>query len=161
MRCISCPSDKQMKAERITTKYKEGGLENVILIGVEHFRCTSCGEEYFGYGDVEQLNRLITSLLIEKPELSGKEARFLRVQLGYSSAMFAEKVGVRKETLSRYENGKPIPVQFQIMLKALAASSLPYRDYDLHNAILARKGRDFPEFRLEPRRGEWTLKKTA
>ena len=48
MTCSMCDNKKSLKKTKITHKYKECGLDNVTLVGVEHFRCEKCGEEYFG-----------------------------------------------------------------------------------------------------------------
>jgi DNA-binding transcriptional regulator YiaG len=45
--------------------------------------------------------------LVEKPKaLAPEEIRFLRKRLGKKQSDFAREIGVRVETLSRFENGQ-------------------------------------------------------
>jgi len=163
MKCVICDNPKALKKKPITMRYKQCGLENVVLHGVERFRCGHCGEEYINFGDQEQLHALIAGTLISKKGLlNGREVKFLRTYLGYSGAMFAKRVGYTKETLSRYENGKvEISKTFDILLRALVATSLPDRDYDLHDQILGEQRKTFKLIELNVKNDKWHLKQAA
>lgn len=163
MKCVMCDSKKDLKKTAITMKYKACGLDNVTLHGVDYHKCNQCGEEYYGFGDQEQLHSLIAQALISKKSvLKDKELRFLRTFLGLSSAMFAARVDVSKETISRFENGsRPISKTFDILVKSLVANKLPNRDYDFHDYWLKQKGRDFKLIELNAEKDGWHLKQAA
>lgn len=142
MKCIMCDNTKVLKAETIATyKYKESGLENVILHGVKKFACDKCGEEYYDFGDVEQLHSLIASILIQKSStLTGREIRFLRKHLGYSAATLAGIVGYENEHLSRIENGKnPVQEVFDRVIRFMVKEKFPNRNYQMQDLFLEGK----------------------
>lgn len=144
-------------------KYKECGLDNVTLRGVDSHKCHQCGEEYLGFGDQEQLHSLIAkALTLKKGILTGKELRFLRTFLGLSGAMFAARVGVSKETVSRFENDKqPLSKTFDVLVKSLVANKLPDRDYDFHDSWLNQQSRDIKRIELNAKKDGWHLKMAA
>lgn len=142
MTCVMCDNQKILKATIAKThKFKECGLDNVILHGITIHHCNKCGEEYFSYGNLVQLHNMIATSLIRKSSvLSGKEIRFLRKHLGYSAVVFAKLVGYESEHLSRIENGK-VSVQevFDRLVRMLVLDKLPDRQYDLQDLILNEK----------------------
>lgn len=161
MTCSMCDNKKPLKKTKITHKYKECGLDNVTLIGVEYSRCDKCGEEYYGYGNMEKLNEMIASVLVQKKEfLTGNEVRFLRKHLGYSGAMFAKIIGYDDATLSRLERGsQPVTKAFDRLIRFTVASKLPDRNYDLHDQILKDEGIKLDRIELTSiGHGEWKLK---
>ena len=142
MKCSMCDNTKPLKSSSTTHRYKECGLDNVILHGVKESRCEECGEVYYGFGDVEKLHKLIAHCLINKADLlTGKEIRYLRKFLGYAGSVFAKLVGYEPEHLSRIEGGKTgVQPTFDHLVRELVAKRLPDRDYDLHNLFLDGKG---------------------
>lgn len=103
MRCPSC--QHEMKESRGPHLYMESGLDNVILEDVPIYTC-ACGEEMVSFHRVPTLNSAIGEELIKKnTPLSGREIRFLRKNMGFSSTRFAETMGVDKSSVSRWENG--------------------------------------------------------
>ncbi len=163
MKCTMCENPKPLKKERITIKYKECGLDNVTLIGITYYKCHQCGEEYFSYGNIEDLHKIIAQVLLRKSGLlTGKEVRFLRKQLGYSGQMFAKLIGYEHETLSRLENAKqPITPAFDRVIRFSVAERIHDRNYDLHEAIL-KGGEKFRRIELtSTSHGDWKLKLAA
>lgn len=161
MTCSMCDNKKPLKKHKITHKYKECGLKNVTLIGVEHYRCEKCGEEYFGYGNMEKLHNAIAHILIRKKDmLTGQEVRFLRKHLGYSGAMFSKLIGYDDATLSRLENGsQPVTRSFDRLVRFTVVSKLSDRNYDLHDQILKNEGIKFNRIELTSTgHGEWKAK---
>ena len=159
MKCIMCDNKKELKKAKTTMKYKQCGLDNVVLHGVEYFKCEQCGEEYYGFGDQESLHSLIAkALIMKKSVLRGGELKFLRTFLGLSSAILAARVGVTKETISRYEHEKyPIPKTFDLLMKSLVANKLPDRSYDFHDAWLNKHSKDFKRIELNAEKDGWKL----
>jgi putative zinc finger/helix-turn-helix YgiT family protein len=110
MKTMACPSCK--KEGRIHTgkhHYTESGLQNVWLIGVDIFEC-DCGENFAFIPCVQELHKLIAEILLRKEgQLSGREIRFLRKHMGMKSKDFANEIGVKPVTVSRWENGDSPP----------------------------------------------------
>jgi putative transcriptional regulator len=157
--CI-CPNKKPLKRQVITKKYEASGLDNVILIGVEYYHCPKCGEEFYGYHNIEQLHTVILNALVQKKSLlTGKEIRFIRKHLGYSGTVFAKLIKYEPETIYRIENGgQAVTEPFDRLVRFFAASKSPNRDYDLHDQLLKGELTDRENVRIKQNRsGEWKL----
>lgn len=102
-RCSECGAP--MTVRREAYRYEECGLRYVTLKGIEVSRCGACGNFEVSIPRVEQLHQLIAERVIEKrTRFTGAEIRFLRQSLGLSGALFARRMGVAAETVSRWEN---------------------------------------------------------
>ena len=103
MLCLN--SDAEMSREERTHHYKECGLDNIFLEGIEVFTCKICGEEEICIPCMPDLHRLIGKyLVLQKQPLSGKDVRFLRKHAGLAAKRFAAIIAVDNSTLSRWEN---------------------------------------------------------
>ncbi len=163
MKCVLCENKHELKRQTMTLKYKDCGLDNVTLFGVEFFKCNDCGETYYGYGDIEKLHRAISGILIQKSSLlSGKEVRFLRTYLGYSGTVFAKLTGYTKESISRMENDKQKIIKpFDRLVRSLVATKLPQRDYDLQDLWLKEEGKTLKQITLRAHNDDWIVKEAA
>ena len=161
MQCVSCTNSKQLKPRTIVHKYKECGLDNVILDGVKVYECPECGEKFLDFGNIEQLHKLIADMLLQKQgRLIGKEIRFLRKRIGLSGGHFAKLLGVTPETVSRYENDASEPSEmFDRLVRFAVHDKEPDRDYDLHDLLLNEKVILFESMRLKKTPSGWKLKK--
>jgi putative zinc finger/helix-turn-helix YgiT family protein len=103
---INCPNcQKKGQTHKTMHHYTESGLQNVWLEGVEVFEC-DCGEKFVFIPCAQELHKLIAEILLRKEgQLSGREIRFLRKHMGMKSKDFANEIGVRPVTVSRWENG--------------------------------------------------------
>lgn len=162
MKCVMCENKKVLKKDSKQIRYTQCGLDNVVLYGVAHYECNQCGEEYYSYGNQDELHTLIARALIFKSGLlSGKEVRFLRTYLGYSTAVFAKLTGYAKESISRMENQKQkIMKPFDRLVRSFVAFKLPNRDYDLHEQWLQETGAKSEKIELNNWHG-WHLRKSA
>lgn len=163
MKCVMCDNRKSLKNRKISIKYKDCGLDHVTLQGVDYEKCQKCGEEYFGFGNVEQLHALIAVALISKKELlAGKELRFLRTYLDLSSSHFAERVGIAKETLSRFENNKQVVSKtFDLLVRALVATKIPGHVYNFQDWWLREHRMSYRRIELKAKNNRWKLKLAA
>ena len=163
MMCSMCENTNPLKTTSITYRYKDCGLDNIILNGVKESRCEQCGEVYYNFGNIDSLHKIIAGHLIQKSDtLTGREVRFLRKFLGYSSAVFAKLVGYEVEHLSRIENGKSaVQSTFDHLVRLLVAKKFPDRQYDLHDLFLDGKAMklEWLEFSLNGK--SWELDKVA
>ena len=162
MDCFECNTESSVKQDQITHKYKECGLDNVILEGVLRSHCDKCGEETFNFGDLEQLHNLIAMTLVRKKSLlSGKEIRFLRKNLGYNGAMFAKLLSKSPETVSRIENGEDVKPAFDRLVRFAVLTKLPNRNYDFHDQILNESGTKVESIKLHQRNHNWEMVSNA
>ena len=102
-RCDECGS--VMKVERGTYHFRESGLDNVVLKGIEIVRCQNCG---FGDPIIPNLDGLFRVLALaivtSKLPLSGPQVRYLRKYLSMSGERFSRLLHTDKFTLSKWEN---------------------------------------------------------
>lgn len=162
MKCVMCKNKKHLKKTSKRVRYTQCGLDNVVLYGVDYYVCNQCGEEYFGYGDQEQLHSLIAERLIRKKNiLTAKELRFLRSHLGYSTKIFAKLTGYDPASISRFENDKnPASYQYDRLVRSFIALKLPNRNYDLQDAWLNDEGEKIRQIELQQNHG-WSVKNAA
>jgi putative zinc finger/helix-turn-helix YgiT family protein len=107
---INCPNcQKKGQTHKTRHHYTESGLQNVWLEGVEVFEC-DCGEKFVFIPCAQEFHKLIAKILLkQESQLSGREIRFLRKHMGMKSKDFANELGVRPVTISRWENGDYSP----------------------------------------------------
>lgn len=103
--CSNCGAEATVKVG--TYPFKESGLSNVSLIGVELVSCPICGNADPVIPDATDLmNALAWHVATQKYKLCGEDVRFLRKYLRMSAVDFAKLIGVHKSTLSKWENGE-------------------------------------------------------
>lgn len=85
--------------------FKESGLSNLVLIGVNLIQCSTCGNIDPIIPDVNDLMRAIAwHIATQRFRLTGEDVRFLRKYLRMTGVEFAELLGADKSTLSKWEN---------------------------------------------------------
>ncbi|MFN8790442.1 MAG: type II TA system antitoxin MqsA family protein [Bdellovibrionales bacterium] len=165
MECPSCESQRPMKSKRVIHRFRESGLDNLVLHGVKRFDCSQCGEVLFDYGNVNQLHALIADTLLRKKDLlTGAEIRFLRTYVGYSGEIFSRLIGLGDKTsLSRIENGRSkVSNQVNMTVRFAVAGKMADRDYDLHDLLEAIENEGLIPFKTvefrSSSRGLWEFK---
>jgi putative zinc finger/helix-turn-helix YgiT family protein len=126
MDCPNCQREHQTKIGEY--HYTESGLPNVWLLGVEVFEC-ECGESLAFIPCIQELHKLIAcELITQENSLSGPEIRFLRKTMGLKAKDFADLLGVKNVSISRWEHGEfspPEPTDRFIRLFYAANMGLP------------------------------------
>lgn len=142
MTCAECGNDGMTVERNAVIRYDMGGLHHVTLQGVEIRRCSACGDEGIKIPRIGQLHRVLADFLIRQPRLLiGAEIRFLRKHLGLSTADFAHRMGVGRETISRWENDKDrMGEPTDHLLRALVKSHEPTENYAVDDLL-----RDLPD----------------
>jgi len=133
MKCGRCTG--VMKSTRGAHRYTESGLSNVTLLNVEIRHCPECGEREIVIPRIEELHRLIARTVATEPaRLNSEQIRFLRKWLGWSSSDFALMMGVRPETVSRWEGkgtGYQMPPTAERLLRLMVANQEPTEKYPI------------------------------
>ncbi|HUO04648.1 MAG TPA: helix-turn-helix domain-containing protein [Candidatus Binataceae bacterium] len=118
-------------ATRIVHEYRNDALIGmpgvVILDAVEEVRCAKCGKvAATGFSNLEGLISAVAVARVgAAPKLSGRDVRFLRKALGWSSKELAAKLEVRDETVSRWENERePVGPTSEKLLRLIVAEFL-------------------------------------
>lgn len=89
--------------------YTECGLDNVWLANGYTVKDTPYGKA-ISIEHADALHRLLADQLVDKVgRLTGKEFRFLRVQLGMSQAVMARAHGVSEQNVSLWERHGKVP----------------------------------------------------
>ncbi len=95
-----------MEGRRENYRYTECGLSSVVLQDIFVFHC-KCGSIVPEIPAIDGLHvNLMCDLLRKDSLLSGEEIRFLRKMAGLTATDLAKTIGITKETVSRWENGK-------------------------------------------------------
>lgn len=127
--CSNCGAETRVV--RGDYQFKESGLRNVLVRGIELVRCAKCGNEDPIFHDMAGLMRAIALAVLQKrSRLAGEEVRFLRKHAMLSQEDFARYLHVDKTTLSKWENNDdPIGAQSDLLIRAVAMA---------HDADLAK-----------------------
>jgi len=125
---------------------------NVTVSGADGFKCTKCGGETI---DGSLLNAVMIHTIVQisksRRRLNGDEARYLRHTLHVTQKELAEKMGIVRETVAKWECGDAeISPQQDFILRALSlgwmeAENLITREY--MSEVLRTV---FTEVRIEP-----------
>jgi putative zinc finger/helix-turn-helix YgiT family protein len=87
--------------------YKESGLKNVTLSGIELIRCRKCGHVDPVIPRLNELHRALALAVASQPfRLQGEDVRYLRKYLGMTQETFAELLHIHKSNLSKWENNE-------------------------------------------------------
>lgn len=130
MNCLRCGGELG-PTERLNMPFRS--LPGVLLVGLEGRRCSSCGDVEYEIPRIEELIRVLSEMILRKTaRLTGDEIRFLRKALGWSGKDLAAKLGVRPETVSRWEAGVvAIGGTPDRLLRMFVAYLHPVQDYSL------------------------------
>lgn len=146
MKCRECGN--MMTTERnAVRRYAIGGLPHVELHGVEVNTCPSCGNESIAIPRIGQLHRVLAhGFVTQHRMLAPVEIRFLRKHIGLSGGDFAQRMGVARETVSRWETGAtPMGAVADRLLRLLIVTNEPTENYAVDDFLQALNDRPAPE----------------
>lgn len=146
MKCDEC--NAQVTTERnAVRRYDIGGLPHVTLHGVEVIRCANCGNEEIAIPRIGQLHRVIAASMVKQRRmLAPVEIRFLRKHIGLSGNDFAQRMGVARETVSRWETGaNPMGAVADRLLRLLVLTHEPTDNYVVDGMLKQLNDRAAPE----------------
>jgi transcriptional regulator with XRE-family HTH domain len=108
--CAICGGQVKWK---LVHRYRDDeflGVPGAILVdSVREGRCLDCGDRPIRIPDPRGLVVAAALARVQRPvRLRGREVRFLRGALGWQAKELAEQLGVRPETVSRWEAGKEV-----------------------------------------------------
>lgn len=136
MICDECGGQVETDAQAVR-RYDMGGLPHVELHGVEVTKCNGCGKEGVAIPRLGQLHRVLADgFITQRRMLAPVEIRFLRKHIGLSAADFAQRMGVARETVSRWETGaKPMGALADRLLRLLVVTHQPSECYEVDDFL--------------------------
>lgn len=136
MKCDECGGRVTVERNAVR-RYGLGGVPHVELHGVEVIRCNSCGKETIGIPRLAQLHRVIAHRFVAQQRmLATVEIRFLRKQIGLSGVDFAQRMGVSRETVSRWESGaQPMGAVADRLLRLIVITHEPPESYAVDDLL--------------------------
>lgn len=146
MICDDC-GGQIVTEERAVRRYVIGGLPHVELHGVEVTRCSGCGKEGIAVPRIGQLHRVLAQAFVTQPcMIAPVETRFLRKHIGLSTADFAQRMGVARETVSRWETGShPMGAVADRLLRLLVLTHEPTDNYLVDDLLRDLNDRPAPK----------------
>lgn len=146
MKCRECGAPLTVD-EKAVRRYDVGGLPHVELHGVVVKTCSACGAESIGIPRLDQLHRVLANVLVRQERmLAPVEIRFLRKHMGYQTADFAERMGVSRETVSRWETGgQPMGAVADRLLRLLVITHEPTDSYAVDDLLKDLNDRPAPK----------------
>jgi len=99
----------------------------LTITSVPGFVCSSCHGETIEGGTVNMvLNNLVLRITASKVRVSGAEAKFLRRALAITQSELADRMGIVRETVAKWECGEqPISAQHDFILRAFVTAPNP------------------------------------
>jgi len=98
----------------------------VVLRRVPGYRCHKCGSATLDGAFINTMEQVLAIAITQKPiRLSSQEAKYLRKHLGLTQEKLAERMGVERETVARWETGAEISPQHDLILRTVVVASLP------------------------------------
>ncbi|MDI6843859.1 MAG: type II toxin-antitoxin system MqsA family antitoxin [Anaerosomatales bacterium] len=102
-KCAECGGEVRLSTDPISVDVRG---QSISVAGIEHGRCTVCGEEYLTLEASEELQKeAVRRSKAARGLLSPEEIRELRRSLGLSQAAFEKILGVGPKTVVRWEKG--------------------------------------------------------
>ena len=122
MECSNCGEPAEIAHGNY--KFRESGLDNIILCGIELIKCNKCGNEDPIIPALDDLFRTIALAIVTKPYgLAGEELRFLRKYMSLTGDEFSRMLHVDKTTLSKWENNDdPVGPQSDLAIRMMVMS---------------------------------------
>jgi putative zinc finger/helix-turn-helix YgiT family protein len=91
-------------------RWKKGNIRHQITVGAHRFAgdlaaqvCVKCGEALSDDAALQAFERAVATRLLDAGAMSGAALKFVRKAAGLKNTDAAELLGVRVETLSRWE----------------------------------------------------------
>ncbi len=122
IKCSNCSQPVETVHGNYT--FRESGLDNIVLCGIELIKCKHCGNEDPIIPALDDLFRTIALALVTKPyRLAGEEVRFLRKHMGLTGDGFSRLLHIDKTTLSKWENNDdPVGTQSDLAIRMMVMS---------------------------------------
>lgn len=104
MICVECGAEMRKCSDPIETDYRD---ERIVVRGIEHHRCDSCGEIVFDADEGKRFDaEVIRQYAVLHDLLTPEEIRAIRKGYGLNQREFERVLGVSAPSVSRWETGR-------------------------------------------------------
>lgn len=104
MKCTEC-REGTLRREIVSSHDIGGllGLPAVVLVGAPLLKCPNCGAVHVPGPLLDTIIPDLASEVVQVPELTAHEARFLRKMIGLTQTELAERLELSRATIARWE----------------------------------------------------------
>jgi YgiT-type zinc finger domain-containing protein len=156
MGCVQCGG--ALRHDRRDFTYRDGELQAVTVENIQVRICTVCGHNEWMLS-FEKVRRAIARVVAEKEErLAPEEVRYLRKWLKLSNTDFAHRMGVRPETVCRWErkdSPQPMELASERFLRLMVACECLRKGPELNLDAIGTKAATPRKLRLLPVGRDW------
>lgn len=159
MKCLFCGHESM---KRSTENVPLSSLRTVTLVAISISTCKHCGEQEIEIPQHTRLIEIVTlALLNKRNKLTGKEIKWLRSRLGWTSSQLAEHVGVSLESISKWENNKVSQTRTADRLLRMITANRLYPDIFPADALplVSEDRQEDLKLRLKHADGQWQLER--
>src|SRR5437868_4472421 len=107
---MNCPNGHGKMEEKRVAEHEAAailGMRSVVIKNVPAFVCSKCGDTLITGEVLDEVHKNLLFLVVTSEYvLSGEEVRFIRKALRLSQAEFADRLGVHRTTVTRWETGE-------------------------------------------------------
>ena len=126
---MNCPNCKRKMSSKRLRSYEAGallGMRSVTVRNLPALFCPKCKGVVLEGALLDSLHEhLLLDILANGSVLGGEEVRFIRKALGLSQAALADRLGVHRVSVARWESGEiPPDGPTSVAIRALAAIPL-------------------------------------
>ena len=101
--CYKCGAKNLRRVARMLTRKIAG---HAFRAKVPALECVNCGEVLYGSKDLGRFDDAVAMMLVDAGITEPQAVKFIRKAIGLPAQELAALLGVRPETISRWENGK-------------------------------------------------------
>ncbi len=104
MLCAECGSEMRRCTDPIKETFRG---EEIMVTGIEHYLCDSCGEILFGSNEGKDFDaEILRQYALRENLLTPQEIKTIRKRNGLNQQDFEKVLGVSSPSISRWETGR-------------------------------------------------------
>jgi len=155
MKCPRCEKAEFIESQE-NYHYRECGLDNVTLEGINIRKCPECGNIMPLIPSIEGLHETLARAIINKDgALSPAEIIFLRKSLGWSGTDFASNMHCDKAQVSKWEHGTvAMSKPYDLLLREMVVSGKKITNYQRTGLNWKKTVKPHP-FKLQLQKKGW------
>ena len=103
MKCLKC--DKKLRAKYVDFDYSDTcGIPGTNLSNIKQYTCEKCDETYHDLGSIDEINQMISDILLNQKELNRNQIKFIRTHIfDMTYFQFGELTEINPQTIKRLE----------------------------------------------------------
>lgn len=104
MKCLKC--DKKLRSKYVDFDYSDTcGIPGTTLSNIKQYTCKACDETYHDLGSIDEINQMISEILLNQKELNRNQIKFIRTHIfDMTYFQFGKLTELNPQTIKRLEN---------------------------------------------------------